>query len=1240
MYKLTGKKLLAFIAVLIISSIPASLKAQERVWLGVQVQSLTQAAPSPDGGRGSGRSRAARGANRGSAETGGLLVTGIVKGSPAEKMGLRKGDILLQADEHKLTDPAVLANFVAEMKPGYDIWLTVLRNGETAIYRGKLAVMPEQGRKAVARVPLTRISDDTEIIIQMGHTSGVSRARISPSGKFILSSDGSKTIKLWDMETGKEIRSYSDFDDRVHAIALSADEKYLFAGGSQGALKMLDFESGKSIWSLKGHAEMITSAIFSSDGKYIVTGSYDKTIKIREAATGKEIKTLTGSPEIISAITFSPDEKYILSGGKDGVVRLWDISSGREINSFRSNPGWINALAFSPDGKYVFCGNEKTLIKVWEVSTGREIKSFSISPDDVSRVAFSPDARHVLSVGIDRVFHLWDIMASREVKTFTGHSILIFDTSFSRDGSKIISGSEDHTIKIWDAATGRNLKTLAGNASWVYSANFSPDGSQVISTSNDRTVRLWNIATGRQEDTFRFQWDIAAAKEIDSYKQLHSVVKSAGFSKDGRHILSRAEGEKGAIIIWDSTTGKIEKFFLDKKFILSGGVQQFSPDEKYLISGGEDKIVKLWDVASRQEVKRFVGHKNEIKSVSFSPDGKFALSAGGKSWGNEDNSLRLWDITTGKETKIFIGHTGAVFCTAFSSDGKYIVSGSVDKTVRLWNVASGKEIRTFAGHTGSVSSVVFSPDGKFILSGSGDNLAKLWNTATGKEVKTFSGHTGWINSVAFSPDNKYIVSGSFDGTTRLWSISGGREMARFIGFNDGEWIVITPEGYYNSSQNGHKHLSMRMGNSIYGIDQFYDVFYRPDIVTAKLKGDDIRSLVTLTIDEAIKNPPPAIDFTSTPQDTAEPRVSVCYEAESTGGGIGELRVFHNGKLIQSDGFYRETAKAETGKLQLAAIDSKAIYEEMRSITIKDKAAASPITSKSKGDSYKDCKEIEAVPGENEVSVTAFNSSNTAQSQMKTISFQSTLPAQAPHLYILSIGIDKYEDQSINLKYARKDASDIEKIFVTESATLYQPQNIHHELLANEAASKENIIAGIDKLARVIKPNDGFILFVAGHGVLLHNQYYMLTHDYNGSVNDLSLISSNEIVEMSKKIKSLHQLLIFDTCHAGGVDNIVSGLYDARISVLAKKMGLHIYASANDKQAALDGYKGNGLFTYTLLSGMNNNREADKNNNGEVSVAGLGSYSKKATGDISRQIGHSQTPLIINFGKDYPLYRLQ
>jgi WD40 repeat protein len=762
-------------------------------------------------------------------------------------------------------------------------------------------------------------------------------------------------------------------------------------------------------------------------------------------------------------------------------------------------------------------------------------------------------------------------------------------------------------------------------------------------------------------------------------------VLAVGVSTDGKYVISGGD-MKNSLKLWDVSTGKeIGTLIGHTENRITAAA--FSPDGKYALSGGFDKTVRLWDVATGKEMRTLTGHAGLILSVAFSPDGRYAAS------GSRDNTLKIWDVATGKEVHTLSGHGDGVSTVVFSSDGRYVLSGSFDKTIKLWDSSTGEEIRTLTGHAYQVASVAFLPDGKHVISRSGDRIIKvwdissgravrtfsadtvnaagvasgsqgirtgafspdgqymltakifggnisLWDVATGKEIRRFPGHLGDVPALAFSRDAKSFISGGYDGTIRRWDLQTGKEIARFISLKDGEWIVLTPEGYYNSSLNGHKYLNISMGNKIYGIDQFYDVFYRPDIVAAKLRGDDIRNLITLTIDEALKNPPPTVEFSPVPPQTDQLKVKVCYQAGSTGGGIGEVRLFHNGKLIQSDGYYREVAKTSTGTTQLASLNSRSIYADMRSINIKAKTDAAFIASQTKGDRFEDCKEIDAIAGENEVSVSAFNAGNTVQSYMKTIKFNSGIKPEDPHLYILSIGIDQYKDSSVNLKYAVKDAKELEAKIKTQSATLYQPQNIHYSLVTDQEANKTNIINKINALANTIKPQDSFILFVAGHGVLLQNQYYMLTHDFNGQVNETNMISSNEIVEMSKKIKSLSQLLIFDTCHAGGVDTIISGLYDARMSVLAKKMGLHIYASANDKQAAMDGYKGNGLFTYTLLDGLNNNKEADKYKDGKVSIVGLGEYARKMTTTISKEIGHSQTPLIINFGKDSPIYKLQ
>jgi hypothetical protein len=635
-------------------------------------------------------------------------------------------------------------------------------------------------------------------------------------------------------------------------------------------------------------------------------------------------------------------------------------------------------------------------------------------------------------------------------------------------------------------------------------------------------------------------------------------------------------------------------------------VATFSPDGKYVLSGGPDAIVRLWNIDSGKEIKSFKGHKagslhGGICSVEFSPDGKYAITNA-----YNDGNVILWDIEKGVEVRRFSDFPSALGMyfmdkgLSFSPDGKYVfVVGDT-----IWDVNAAKVVT---------------------------DLRHAW-----KGIKI-----GGRNPVSgqYHPNGKYVLMTMDDAAVRIYDTKTGDEVAVLIAFEDGEWLTITPEGYYNSSEKGAQYLSVTSGETSYSVERFYDVFYRPDIVTAKLRGEDIKDLITITMKDAIKNPPPTVEITPL-KDNDSSQINVCYSARNTGGGIGEVRLFHNGKLIQSDGYYREVAKSTAENTRLSFLDGKSIYQDMRSVSVKGNVDRINLAGKVKGDSFQDCKYIDAIPGENIISVSAFNNGNTVQSYMKTVSFNSKIKPEEPHLYILAIGIDEYTDSNVNLKYAVKDAKELEEKLKTQSVTLYKHQNIHYTLLRNKEASKINVMSKIHEFAQKIKPNDSFILFAAGHGVLLQNQYYMLTHDFNGQLHDTNMISSNEIVEMSKKIKSLNQLLIFDTCHAGGVDTIVGGLYDARMSVLAKKMGLHIYASASDKQAAMDGYKGNGLFTHTLLDGLNNNKKADKHKDGKISVVGLGEYSKKMTTTISKEIGHSQTPLIINFGKDIPLYKLQ
>ena len=203
----------------------------------------------------------------------------------------------------------------------------------------------------------------------------------------------------------------------------------------------------------------------------------------------------------------------------------------------------------------------------------------------------------------------------------------------------------------------------------------------------------------------------------------------------------------------------------------------FSPDGRYIVSGSFDKTVRLWNASTGREIRTFTGHTNDVSSVVFSPDGRYIASG---SWGETVN-VKLWEVSTGREIRTLAGHTGWVCSVAFSPDGRYIASGSRDKTVRLWEVSTGRGIRTLTGHTNGVESVAFSPDGRYIASGSNDKTVRLWEVSTGREIRTLAGHTGPVGSVAFSPDGRYIASGSNDKTVKLWNVSTGRTLRTLTG---------------------------------------------------------------------------------------------------------------------------------------------------------------------------------------------------------------------------------------------------------------------------------------------------------------------------------------------------------------------------------------------------------------------------------------------------------------------------
>ena len=340
-------------------------------------------------------------------------------------------------------------------------------------------------------------------LFTMNHRKGVSSVAFSPDGKRLLSGGSDNTLKLWDAETGRDLRTLTGHSGWVKSVTFSPDGKRVLSGSSDKSLKLWDAETGAELRTFTGHSNDVLSVAFSPDGKQLLSGGMDNTLKLWDAETGEELRTFTGHSEQVTSVAISPDGKRLLSGSDDKTLKLWDADTGREICTCTGHSAWVTSVAFSPDGKRLLSGSDDKTLKLWDAETGREVRTFAGHSEQVMSVAFSPDGQRLLSGSIDKTLKLWDVETGAELYMFKGHSAGVLSVAFSPDGKRLLSGSVDETLKLWNAETGAELEVFNGHSAVVTSVAFSPDGKRVLSAGGwDKTLKLWDAETGRELRTF------------------------------------------------------------------------------------------------------------------------------------------------------------------------------------------------------------------------------------------------------------------------------------------------------------------------------------------------------------------------------------------------------------------------------------------------------------------------------------------------------------------------------------------------------------------------------------------------------------------------------------------------------------------------------------------------------------------------------------------------------------------
>jgi WD40 repeat protein len=928
-----------------------------------------------------------------------------------------------------------------------------------------------------------------------------------------------------------------------------------------------------------GHTSFVWSVAFSPDGTKVLTGSWDNTARLWDVSTGALVRAFEGHSEWVYSVAFSPDGTKVLTGSDDKTAWLWDASTGALVRAFEGHSEGVYSVAFSPDGTKVLTGSGDGTARLWDVATGALVRAFEGHPREVQSVAFSPDGTKVLTGSKDETARLWDVSTGALVRAFEGHSHEVLSVAFSPEGTRVLTGSRDGTSRLWDVATGALVCAFEGHSDLVQSVAFSPDGTRVLTGSNDRTARLWDASTGALVRAF----------------EGHSLgVLSVAFSPDGTRVLTGSWDNTARQ--WDASTGALVRAFNGhSRWVPSVA---FSPDGTKVLTGSADQTARLWDASTGALVCAFEGHSEPVQSVAFSPDGTKVLTG---SW---DKTARLWDASTGALVRAFEGHSDDLISVAFSPDGTKVLTWSFYDAARQWDASTGALVCSFEGRSSAVESVAYSPDGTKALTGSNDGIARLRDASTGALVHSFAGHSGSVWDVAFSPDGTKVLTGGNDSTTRVWSVESGRELCSLIAFDDGTWAVTDPEGRFDASNGGDvEGLHWVIGDEPIALSQLKDRYYEPGLLRKRFKGVRLRPV------ESFANVKLAPEVRATP--VAPTATKLALTLTNRGGGIGRVRVLVNGKEIAAD--------ARGPKPDLAAPSA---------FLAVDLAGAPVIAGKP-----------------NTIEVIAWNADGTLSSRGVKVLWtpEGTAREVKPELYAVVVGVSDYASDTLDLRFAAKDAADFATALDAGAKTLFGADRVHISLLTTApgavAPTKENIARAFEA-ARAARPEDIFVVYLAGHGTAIagSDTYCYLTRDAKGfseladpAIRSLTAVTDSELVEWIKKVPALKQVMVLDTCAAGAASaklteqRDVTGDQVRAIDRLKDRTGFFVLmGSAADAVSYEATQFGQGLLTYSLLKAM---KGASLRDGRFADVMTLFGYAADEVPELARNVGGIQRPLV-------------
>ncbi|MCA9427670.1 MAG: WD40 repeat domain-containing protein, partial [Candidatus Omnitrophica bacterium] len=659
-----------------------------------------------------------------------------------------------------------------------------LQDGEYGLCSEELESCPESHRGWEWGSLMNRVKDRFPL-----HLAGAENPIFTRDGKRLISAgmigaEIQNEAIVWDLETGDAIREF-EHDVRVAQIALGPEEKLLASGDLNGTLKLWDLESGRELWSIQAHADRLDGLQFSPDGQSIASVSWDKFLKVWNVANG-ELRFAVSQEVQPCKVIFSPDGSRIVVGmdtNLPSAMKILSATSGETLATLPMNNQ--RTMAYSPDGQWLATGGADGMIRIHDAVSGEERRTWLGHRQSINDLEYSADGGRIVTSGYGNKVNVWDAADGRLIDSLEKPSP-VYWLSFNPSGDQVALFSIEHGIRLWNIAKPLGGLTIRAYPVGSNTVVFSSDGQFLASIGGDAGQKYSERDPFIQSEGVVRLWDASNGERISTLDDIQGSC--IAFSSKNELAVAGTWLDKTMVKVFDAPSGKLIRTVGESQSKILALL--ISEDSERMVCLERDYQIGMWDFSlgtklnrldlpgiegslrkeEQQTIRNTYGDRDAVTIYgAFDREARRAVTAA-----NSAYQIKVWNLNTNELTHSIPTPGAGAYSIAMSPDGRSValVSGEWSRIINVDGEENDEPIRLH--ETSDMYSVEFSPDGKQVVTGQDHGVVRVWDAQSGQQLVTLSSGSETENirvlDVAWSSDGETIAAARDDGVIEIWKL--------------------------------------------------------------------------------------------------------------------------------------------------------------------------------------------------------------------------------------------------------------------------------------------------------------------------------------------------------------------------------------------------------------------------------------------------------------------------------------